>query len=894
MSRRVAIVPHSHWDREWYEPFQSFRLRLVRMLDGLIPLLESDPSYARFMLDGQMAVLDDYLEIRPENEDRLRALAASGRLTMGPWYILMDEFLVSGETIIRDLQLGMARGAAFGGVMEVGYLPDMFGHIGQMPQILQQAGFGHAVVWRGVPSEVTKTGFWWEAPDGSTVRAEYLPVGYGNGASIPDDAKALARRIEDHSAEISGFLLEGLLLMNGTDHQEPQPWLGRVVAETNALQDDFELEITGLADYLRTAPTEGLTRWKGELRSGFRSNMLMGVASNRVDIKQAAARTERELERRAEPLSALFLPADRWPERLLDLAWLEVVRNAAHDSICACSVDDVDDAVLVRFAEARRVAEGLADEALTGLARSLSRPGTTLVNSSLRTRSAAVEVVVAGEELPPGCQALPEKAGAFGIPRGLGALTLDAATVKTILGMLPNGSQIDAHTWIQGVQVEEDETGIDVTIAFGTEERFDVPIASIKQDLYTRLGARPDSVVRIRIDQPPVALVLARTAPVPGFGWAPLEIVPPVHPVTAEENGGAVVLSNGLLTVAVDPADGTFSLNGLAGFGRLVDGGDHGDSYNYSPPGSDRIVDTPGTVTVVLGERGPVRATAVITADYRWPEYVDGSSRSRTGEVPVTVTTTLELRADEAALRVTTSFRNPARDHRLRVHLPLPRPAAGSEAECAFAVVERGLEAEGRPDEFGLPTFPSRRFVSAGGLTVAHEGLLEYELVDIADSGGGPRAGTLALTLLRSTGMLSRLGMAYRPLPAGPLTPVEGLQLVGARLEARYALALDCPDPYALVDDVFLPLDQVQSLGGGPRPAAGTALEVTGAEVSAVRRRAGLLEVRVFNPRASATEVGLGDRSGWLVDLRGRPLAAVDGGFELGPFRFATVQLAAD
>src|SRR5471032_2170557 len=136
--RPIFIVPHTHWDREWYEPFQTFRLRLVHLIDGLLDLLEGDPSYARFLLDGQMAVIDDYLEIRPENEGRIRALAASGRLSMGPWYILMDEFLVSGETIIRDLQLGINKGAAFGGATQVGYIPDMFGHVGQMPQILDQ------------------------------------------------------------------------------------------------------------------------------------------------------------------------------------------------------------------------------------------------------------------------------------------------------------------------------------------------------------------------------------------------------------------------------------------------------------------------------------------------------------------------------------------------------------------------------------------------------------------------------------------------------------------------------------------------------------------------------------------------------------------------------------
>ena len=287
--RRIAIVPHSHWDREWYESYQEFRLNLVDMLDTLLPLLESDASYPYFMLDGQMAVVDDYLEVRPEAEPRLRALAAAGRISMGPWYILMDEFLSSGETILRNLEMGIVRGAAFGGVMDVGYLPDMFGHIAQMPQILRQAGFAHAVVWRGVPSAITKDAFIWEAPDGSTVRAEYLPVGYGNGAALPDDAKALVRRTADLVKEIEPFLIDDLLCMNGSDHLFPQPWLGRVVAEANDLQDDLVFEVTSLPRYVAGAPTNGLEHWKGELRSGFRSNMLMGVTSNRVDVKRMGA-----------------------------------------------------------------------------------------------------------------------------------------------------------------------------------------------------------------------------------------------------------------------------------------------------------------------------------------------------------------------------------------------------------------------------------------------------------------------------------------------------------------------------------------------------------------------------------------------------------------------------
>ena len=292
-------------------------------------------------------------------------------------------------------------------------------------------------------------------------------------------------------------------------------------------------------------------------------------------------------------------------------------------------------------------------------------------------------------------------------------------------------------------------------------------------------------------------------------------------------------------------------------------------------------------MTLTLLEPGPVRARARIVAAYRWPTHVDTNRHERVGETAVEVETIVEVGADDPAVRVTTSFTNPARDHRVRVVLPLPARAGWSDAECAFAVVRRGLVAEGRVDEFGLPTFPSRRFVSAGGLTVAHEGLLEYELVDVDGDG----AGALALTLLRSTGMLSRLGMTYRPLPAGPLTPVDALQLAGRRIEARYAIAHEQADPYAMVDDAFLPLETVAAPGGGDRPATGAALHIDGAEVSAVRRVAGALEVRVFNPTADETRVDLGERSGWIVDLRGRPVAPFDGGFPLRPGGIATVRI---
>jgi len=895
--RRIAVVPHTHWDREWYEPFQTFRLKLVRLVDLLLDLLERDTSYSHFLLDGQLAVIDDYLEIRPENEGRLRALAASGRLSVGPWYILMDEFLVSGETIVRNLQAGVVRGTAFGGVMEVGYLPDMFGHVAQMPQILSEAGFQHAVVWRGVPSSVDRTAFSWRSPDGSSVRAEYLVAGYGNGAALPDDAKALVRRLYAITEEFGTFLRpdDALLLMNGTDHHRPQPWLGRVVAEANQMQGDFELTISSLLEYLQDASDHDLPEWSGELRSGARSNLLMGVASNRVDVKQAAARAERALEREAEPLSALFLAPSAWPEPFFSLAWKQMVRNAAHDSICACSVDEVVDAVLHRYAEARQIGEGLTAEAVHAVARSMRNPGPLAVNPSARDRTGLVEVVVPAAGAPgPDVQVLSER---MGIP---GSITLDGGTVRNMLGLI-QGARIDADTYVTDVSLAEDDEGLEVTVVIGTEERDGVPIEEVKRELFTRLTARPETQVRLMLDQPPVRRILARQD-VPSFGWARFEPVPLSHPVEvtgpATATGAAVdgesprsgvTITNGLITVTLDGGDGTFAIDGITGYGQLVDGGDYGDTYNYSPPMVDSIVDRPTRVTVTVGERGPVRATATITSTYAWPGQVDPDSTARVGHHDVEVATTLELRADEPTVRVHTEFVNPSRDHRLRVHLPLPRPASASHAECAFAVVERGLVAEGRDEEYGTPTFPSRRFVTSGGLTVVHEGLLEYELTDI--EGGVAR--TLALTLLRSTGMLSRLGMLTRPMTAGPTLPIEGPQLLGP-VAVDYALAVVDIDPFAMAEDVLVPLVAAASFGGGERPDRGSALTVRGGEVSSVRREAGQVEIRVFNPTSAVTRIELPGHSGWLVDLRGRPVAPFEGGFDLRAHGIATARLAED
>jgi mannosylglycerate hydrolase len=873
--RRVHVVPHTHWDREWYQSFQTFRLRLVDLLDRLIPQMEGDPAYARFLLDGQLAVVDDYLAVRPEAEEPLRRLVGSGRISIGPWYTLPDEFLVSGETLVRNLQRGLRVADRYGGAMAVGYLPDMFGHVAQMPQILVGFGFEHAVVWRGVPAAIDRSGFWWRAPDGSTIRAEYLPQGYGNGSALPDDAKAFVAALDGFGRQWGDLLVGPLLWMNGTDHQMPQPWLGRVVAEANALQDRLDLRIVSLPEHLATVTTEGLPTWRGELRAGARANLLMGVASNRVDVRQAAARAERAVERLAEPLSALFLPADRWPAALLDEAWRDLILNSAHDSVCACSIDEVCDAVLHRYAEAADIADGLADRALAHLATRVRYDGPLVVNPTQRPRGGVVRLTLPTAEAPPGTQLLRS--------RPAESVLLEGSPEQVV----PAAEELE---WIRTIAAFSLESARGEELVSARREGTG---SLVSPDTRVALAGLSDpGPLRLRVRQPAQVTVLAYVGEVAGFGWKGWagDAATGVQAVSVADGSADAgpTLANGIVTVTVNPADGTYTLDDRPGLGRLVDGGDCGDTYNWCPPARDTLVDRPDSVDVAVFERGPLRARVRVAARYRWPARAEGLEE-RTGEVAHEVVTQLELRAGDRALRVETTIDNRSRDHRLRAHFPLPTPAGGSHAETAFGIVERGLEAEGGPTEAPLPTYPALRFVRAGGLTVVHDGVAEYELVDIH----GGRAHELALTLLRCTGMLSQVPMPTRPLPAGPLIRMEGPQLQ-KRLTRRYAVAVGEVDPFALADEVLVPLQVVQpsDVADADLPAAGSALAVEGAVVSAVVREGGGLTVRLFNPRDEPAEVSIDGRHGWLLDLRGRPVEPFEGSFTLRPWGIATAALA--
>jgi hypothetical protein len=388
-TKRVFLVPLTHWDREWYEPFEGFLARLIQMMDTLIELADADPPLAHFHLDGQTAMIDDYLAVKPERTADVERLAREGRISVGPWFTQMDEFLTSGESMIRNLEWGAARARELGTEpVPAGYLPDQFGHIGQMPQILRNAGFDKAVVWRGVPSAIDKTAFWWEAPDGSRVLAEYLVFGYGFGAwlyqaeSAKDLAGYLAKAVE-MLEPVSAR--DRLLVPVGSDHSVPAAKLTPLLAEVNRTAE-ITADIASLASYLDQPAPEGIPTWHVELRSAARAHLLPGVYSARIDQKYQRAIVEMDLERVAEPLAAL-VPGFEWPEADLREAWRLLLWNGAHDSVCGCSVDEVARAVDARYERAGGIAARIAQDATQALADQVGARGWLYFNPSTREQN---------------------------------------------------------------------------------------------------------------------------------------------------------------------------------------------------------------------------------------------------------------------------------------------------------------------------------------------------------------------------------------------------------------------------------------------------------------------------------------------------------------------------
>jgi len=913
----IHVVPHTHWDREWYEPFESYRLKLVHVMDQLLDVLETDPGFRHFNFDGQIAAIEDYLEIRPGAEEDLARMVAAGKLGVGPWRILMDEFLCSPETIVRNLQQGTTRADSLGGSQRLGYIPDSFGHIAQMPQILRLCGFTEATVWRGVPRTVDRTEFHWEAPDGSRVRAAYLVTSYSNGAALPETVEELLIRTRRIVADLAPFEPGPVVLaMNGTDHRPPETQIPELFAKANAMQDEFEFRIGSITEYLAdTASLSGLPLCHGEMRSSARANLLMGVISARMPLKQAEFAASTALERYAEPLSAIA-----WQDtgRLLERAWRWMVENSAHDSVCGCGIDAVADQVLARYQQAARIADLVTADAIEALAARLDTSGlagecVVAWNPSPRARGGVLEVTLT----PPGGP----KDLSFRAPDGtIGAAQVLSTEAQRVVDMTLRGDQLArivptinsrriGELYINGISVETGRTTT-IRLAMGPVLDGAIDVEQAKQDVEAVIARKPNAKFHVIAEGPPLCRVLVAAPAIGGLGWITLEPVSGQKPSGNAARADGHRLDNGLLRAEVQ-GDGRVTIIGPDGsrfedqFG-IEDGADAGDEYNYSPPDRDLVVSEPTEPPVVeVVQDGPVQATLRVTRRYRIPSRLDANERGRARKtVWMPVIMDLTLRAGEPFLQASIEIANEASDHRVRALFPLGAVATHSHADGAFYVNERGLEGEGDAHEVGLPTFPSRRWVDASdgarGLAVFHRGTPEYELVD----GCG-----LAITLLRSVAWLSRQGMRNRAGPAGPMLATPGAQLHGTH---RFELAVYPHDDdwsAAGVHDVAeafsYPLRATvtrKHSGTLGVSGHGLQLEPSSIQLSALTKNGSTLTCRVYNASDAPTDARIHVADMWrdmparLVGLLGEEREELRSNhgviaLKLRPWEIATIKL---
>ena len=754
----MVVVSHTHWDREWYKTFEQFRFVLVRALDELIESMEKDATYTHFLLDGQTIVIEDYLEIRPERRDRLRRLTQAGRISVGPWYLQPDEQLVSGESLVRNLLIGHRTGAEFGPIMKEGYVPDTFGHIAQLPQILQGFDIPSFYTMRGTSEDLTETKseVYWQAPDGSQVWSHHM-LSYSNAAVLgptPEQTRL------HHGTNINYDSLDGLkqlllawassptlLLLNGNDHLRPQPDLAATIRSLNEHTSDNVF--LGSLEEFRTravAKNDKLTTISGERVSGRYQKILQGVLSTRMYLKQRNSALETLLSRVVEPVwTAAWTAGAAYPDAALRTAWKHLIRNHPHDSICGCSIDRVHRDMVYRYDQAQDLADSLLADGLEELA--------SRVDASYDESNDEVALIVFNP-------ASEERDGVLSV-----AVDPNIGYPYGVREFAPSGfRQIDFAEY-------ESEDGFPVRV---TGEEF------ISEDMLNRRKNVRKKWLAVRV------------GPVPALGYR-VVVLRPSGKRTANAaqhlNGGlltadGVTIQNDHLSVTAS-ADGTFSVHELAsgmdfaGLNLFEDEADRGDEYTYCGTHDAPLRSSGVRWSVELLDNSPIDVALRMRCMLRLPASLNEDRTGRSTdfiEVPVECVVTLQAGKRYASIR--TTFDNRVRDHRFRAVFPAGFPAASARAESAFCVLDRSTAAADGTGWTEQPctTHAQQRYVVVespdrrGGLALFNRGLPEYEVTP---------AGEIKLTLVRGVEWLSRPDLETRPGDAGPQLETPEAQCLG-------------------------------------------------------------------------------------------------------------------
>ncbi|ACX64159.1 alpha-mannosidase [Paenibacillus sp. Y412MC10] len=778
-SRKAHIISHTHWDREWYLPYEKHHVRLIELMDSLLETMEKDSEYRSFFLDGQTIIIEDYLQVRPEKKEQLEKLITDGRIIIGPWYILQDAYLTSSEANVRNMQIGHQDAKRYGTVAKIGYFPDTFGLTGQIPQLMLQSGIDNAFFGRGVKptgfnNTVSDSGYessfselMWEGPDGSKVLGILFANWYSNGNEVPvDEAEAKAfwdRKLADAEKYAS---TPELLYMNGCDHQPIQTDLPEGIRTAKKLYPDTEFIHSNFDDYLKAVREklpQDLSSVKGELRSQRTDGWgtLVNTASARVYLKQMNQRGQTLLEKVAEPLASYAsLLGKEYPHHLFTYAWKTLMQNHPHDSICGCSVDEVHREMVTRFEKSAHVAENIVDDSVRVIADAVDTTGfeqwgtdplpLVVFNTTGWERSGTVSI------------------------------ELDAKRLYFREGYsLEETSRRMKEVDLSGrVLVNAEGQAVPCTVEdLGLQFGYDLPDDRFRQPYMCR---------RVRLtfeasDIPAMGLT--------AYAWVKSEVKPAE---TGSLFSQSNVLENDLIKVEIQ-ADGSFSLtdkkNGQVyrDLGVYENTGDIGNEYMYKQPDGEIPLTTKGlTAEITVLEDTPYRASVEIVHNWSIPAMADSKldeeqhelvyypnrKAQRSSEmVPMRIRTVVSLNRSGKGVEIEATLDNQAKDHRVRALFPTDLEASSHYVDSMFEVAKRDNEPAA---EWENPSYTAHQqaFVDvtavAAGLTVANQGLNEYEVLRDGRN-------TIAVTLLRSVGELGDWG--YFPTPEAQCIGVHTVRM---------------------------------------------------------------------------------------------------------------------
>lgn len=737
MKETYHILSNTHWDREWYQSHEKYLVRLVSLFDRLFDLMEKEPDY-KFVTDGQFALLDDYLRIRPEKRETAEKLVKEGRLQTGPWYTQPLENIVGGEALIRNLQYGIAEAEKLGGAMRFSYEIDEFGHASQLPQILSGFGIGYSMAWRGIPKD-TKSVFKWTSPDGSSVKMFYSKAGYGFATGLPekeedydeiidgsvihrDGLKNCVKSLIDYTGEYSENAHR--FWLNGIDHSWAQENLFDVMEKIRKLYPGIDVRQSTPQEFAACVEEDirnrnlALKEVKGELIYT-REDILESTNALHPRQKLRHAETEYHLVHRLEPLSAfawtLGAENKRW---IADRAWKYVLENHAHDSLGCCSVDEVFEQVMARYGAAISLSEQAEQDALRYIMScSDEKPAVFIFNmSSYPVRGA--------------------HRFSLDIPSGFGNGNFSLLS--------PDGSEIEISV---------------IDRKYGGDVRYNPEMG------HPTWGEK--CVADVIIDLPEV----------PPMGYLRLEFVPEKAEDRVRNRRyynmetSPRVMENEYLKIAIN-SDGTFGLADkrtgkvYPGQLRFEDTGEAGDVYVHIEPENDgsRIYSA-GNAEITCLFDTPLGVSYEIRTEMMIPDGITEDRKNRSeNKKPLTVITVLTLLKGSRRLDMKIRCENRSRNHRLRVLFPsfltfAEYSAGGQPFDCAFRPIREEFDPE-LPREQAYPTKPMLGycFVSDGkaGLSVAAKGIFEYECTD-------DDSHSLALTLIRANDVIDLKTFAITP-----------------------------------------------------------------------------------------------------------------------------------